>query len=105
MMQHGPPVEIIIPLFGMITGIVITGMVIIGPVGRAVGGAIGYWLGGGHRKEQHPALPAEVDEVHDRLDVLSRQIAEVAERQEFTERLLAKSRQERALPGAEGDAG
>jgi hypothetical protein len=46
-----------------------------------------------------------MDEVHDRLDVLSRQIAEVAERQEFTERLLAKSRQERALPGAEGDAG
>jgi hypothetical protein len=100
-MQHGPPVELLIPLFGMITGIVITGMVIIGPVGRA----ISYWLGGGHRKEPHPALPAEMDEVHDRLDVLSRQIAEVVERQEFTERLLAKSRQERALPGAGGAEG
>lgn len=104
-MMQGGQEWVIVPLFGMITGIVITGMLVIGPVGRAIGGAISYWLGGGHRKEQHPALPAELDEVRDRLDVLSRQIAEVAERQEFTERLLAKSRQERGLPGAEAGAG
>ena len=78
---------------------------LLGPVGRAIGSAIGYWLAGGHRRDRHPALPADLDEVQDRLEVLQRQLAELAERQEFTERLLAKSRLERGLPGAEGGAG
>ena len=103
-MQVGPPVEIIVPVFGMITGIIITGLLIIGPIGRAIGSAITYWLGGGRR--QREALPApSLDEVHDRLDVLQQQVAELAERQEFTERLLAKGRQERGLPGAGSGAG
>ena len=103
-MQGGPPVEIIVPVFGMITGIVITGLVILGPPGRAVGSLITYWLGGGRRRQD--ALPsADLDEVHDRLDALQRQLAELAERQEFTERLLANVRQERGLPGAGGGAG
>ena len=44
MMQVGPtPQEIgdlVIPIFGMLTGIAITGMVVLGPVGRAVGRVI-----------------------------------------------------------------
>jgi hypothetical protein len=104
MMQGGPPVEIVVPVFGMITGIIITGLLIIGPIGRSIGAAITYWLGGGRR--QREALPApDLEEVHDRLDVLQHQLAELAERQEFTERLLAKARQDRGLPGAEGGAG
>ncbi len=96
--------DIVVPVFGMITGIIITGFVIIGPPGRAVGNIITYWLGGGKRRQE--AVPsADLDEVHDRLDLLQRQLAELAERQEFTERLLAKARQERGLPGAEGGAG
>ncbi len=103
-MQGGPPIELMIPVFGMITGIIITGMLIIGPIGRAIGNSITYWLGGG--RKQREALPApDLDEVHERLDVMQRQLAELAERQEFTERLLAKGRQERGLPGAEGRAG
>ena len=103
-MQGGPPVEIIVPVFGMITGIVITGMLIIGPIGRSIGSAISYWLGGG--RKHRDALPApDLDEVHERLDVMQQQLAELAERQEFTERLLAKSRQEPRLPGADGGAG
>ncbi len=102
--MQGPPIELLIPVFGMITGIIITGMLIIGPIGRAIGGAITYWLGGGKRQKE--ALPGpDLDEVHDRLDVLQRQVAELAERQEFTERLLAQARQERALPGADRGAG
>lgn len=104
-MQAGPPVEIIIPLFGMLTGIVITGMVILGPVGRAVGGAITYWLGGGHRQKAQALPPADMDEVLERLDSLQRQLGEIAERQDFAERLLAQARQERGLPGAGGGAG
>jgi hypothetical protein len=96
--------DVIVPVFGMITGIVITGLVIIGPPGRAVGSAITYWLAGGRKQHETLAAP-DLDEVHDRLDALQRQVAELAERQEFTERLLAKGRQERGLPGAGGGAG
>lgn len=103
-MQGGPPVEIIVPVFGMITGIIITGMLIIGPIGRSIGSTISYWLAGG--RKHRDTLPApDLDEVHERLDVMQQQIAELAERQEFTERLLAKSRQEPRLPGADGGAG
>jgi hypothetical protein len=103
-MQGGPPVEIVVPVFGMLTGIVITGMVFLGPVGRSVGDAIRYWLAGGHRKQ--PSLTSgDVDEVLDRLDTLQRQVGEIAERQDFSERLLARDRQERGLPGAGGGAG
>jgi hypothetical protein len=104
-MQGGPPAEIIVPVFGMITGIIITGLLLIGPIGRSIGGAITYWLGGG-RRQRREALPApDLEEVHDRLDVQQRQLAELAERQEFTERLLAQARQDRGLPGAGGRAG
>lgn len=105
-MQGGPPVEIVVPVFGMITGIVITGMLIIGPIGRSIGNSITYWLGGGRKQREREALPTpDLDEVHERLDVMQQQLAELAERQEFTERLLAKSRQEPRLPGADAGAG
>ena len=96
--------EIIVPVFGMVTGIIITGFVIIGPPGRAVGSLITYWLGGGHKRHDAVAAP-DVDELHERLDAMQQQLAEVVERQEFTERLLSKVRQERGLPGAGGAEG
>jgi hypothetical protein len=96
--------DVVIPIFGMIAGIIITGFVIMGPPGRAVGSAITYWLAGGRKHPEALAAP-DLDEVHDRLDALQRQLAELAERQEFTERLLARARQERGLPGAGGGAG
>ena len=92
MTTQGPPVEVIIPMFGMMTGIVITGMIFLGPVGRAIGEGIRYWLAGGHR--QAPALQsADVDEVLERLDSIQHQVAELAERQDFSERLLARGQQ------------
>lgn len=97
-------VEVIVPVFGMITGIFIVGALFLGPVGRAVGSAITYWLAGG--RKHRDALPGpELDEVQDRLDAVQRQLAELAERQDFAERLLAQARQERGLPGAGGGAG
>jgi len=96
--------EVIVPIFGMITGIIITGFVIMGPPGRAVGSLITYWLGGGHKRQDAIAGP-DLDELHERLDAMQQQLAEVVERQEFTERLLAKGRQERGLPGAGGAEG
>ena len=96
--------EVVVPIYGMITGIVITGFVIIGPPGRAVGALITYWLGGGRKRQDAVAAP-ELDELHERLDAVQQQLAEVVEREEFTERLLAKVRQERGLPGAGGADG
>ena len=96
--------EIIIPIAGMVTGIIITGFVIVGPPGRAVGSLINYWLGGGRKRQDAIAAP-DLDELHERLDAMQQQLAEVVERQEFTERLLSKVRQERGLPGAGGAEG
>ncbi len=87
-MQAPTPAEvapIVIPIMGMLTGIVMTGMVVLGPVGRAFGDVLRHWLGGGRHEKQ---LSAGV------------QLAELAERQDFAERLLAQVKKERALPGS-----
>ena len=104
MMQGPSPgemVPIVIPIFGMLTGITITGFVVLGPVGRAVGRVLMHVFGA----DKQQALPAgEVAELRgliedqaDRLELQQRQLAELAERQDFAERLLAKAK-ERSLP-------
>jgi hypothetical protein len=111
-MQVGPtPQEIgdiVIPLFGMLTGIAITGMVVLGPVGRAVGRVI-MRIFGADRGE----LPAgELQDIRGlledqtgRMEAVQRQLSELAERQDFAERLLAQGRKEPRLPGAGGADG
>jgi hypothetical protein len=108
--QMGPSpqelVPIVIPIFGMITGIVITGLVVIGPIGRAIGRVLLHLFG----VERQGALPAAdvaqlralLDEQAERLESQQRQIAELAERQDFAERLLARAREKRALPDGGG---
>ncbi len=98
----GEMVPIVIPIFGMLTGIAITGMVVLGPVGRAVGRVLLRIFGAD--KEALPAadvaqLRALLEDQADRLEAQQRQIAELAERQDFTERLLAQAREKKALPG------
>ena len=91
-------IEQIVPIFGMMTGLVITGFVVLGPVGRAIGDVVRH-IFGAHKPG--PGLQAgDLDEVKDRLETLHQQVAELAERQEFTERMLAQVRQARQLPGA-----
>ena len=108
-MQMGPSpqemVPIVIPIFGMITGIVITGFVVMGPIGRAVGRVLLH-LFGVDRQQALPAadvaqLRAAIDDQADRLESQSRQIGELAERVDFAERLLAKAR-EKDLPAGGG---
>jgi hypothetical protein len=105
-MQMGPSpqelVPIVVPIFGMITGIVITGLVVIGPIGRAIGRVLLH-LFGVERQGSLPAgdvaqLRAQLDDQAERLESQQRQIAELAERQDFAERLLAQAREKRALP-------
>jgi len=96
-------VPILVPLFGMITGIVITGFVVIGPVGRAIGRVILHLFG----VDRQPALAAGevadlralVDEQASRLESQQREIGELAERVDFAERLLAKAREKGLPPG------
>lgn len=73
-----------------------TGMVAIisfSPIGRAIANAINRKSGAGAAPELRDAM----DELADRVEVLQHQVGELAERQDFAERLLAKAR-EKGLP-------
>ena len=93
----------IIPIFGMFTGIVITGFLILGPVGRAIGDVVRH-IFGAHKKDAG-ALGGDMDELRERLDAITHQLAELAERQDFAERMLAQVRKDRALAGGTDVAG
>lgn len=102
-------VSAIMPLAGMAFIMVTTGLVFLGPVGRAIGRVILYRLGG----ERERALPAAevsdlrglLEEQGGRLDAVQRQVSDLAERQDFAERLLAQVRNQSRLPGAKDAAG
>jgi hypothetical protein len=73
----------------MVFGTGMLGIVAFSPIGRAIANAI-------QRKSgvvPAPELTAAVDELGDRVAMLQQQVAELAERQDFTERLLAKARE------------
>ncbi|MGA2383721.1 MAG: hypothetical protein ABSG61_09845 [Gemmatimonadales bacterium] len=74
-------------------GTVITGFVAFSPVGRAIGTTILRKGAAG----APPELMEQVDALADRVEGIQRQVAELAERQDFAERLLAKAR-EKELP-------
>jgi hypothetical protein len=100
-MMQAPMPQDFVPIFGMMTGVLVTGMFLLGPVGRAIGEVIRHWLGGGRKADA--ALPsAEIDELHSRLDQVQHQLAELAERQDFAERLLARARDKGALGPGDG---
>jgi hypothetical protein len=95
----------IVPIFGMLTTIVVVGMLSLGPIGKAIGGVLRQWLGGGG---EAAATPAALEDLREEVHQLRGQLAELAERQDFSERLLSQVRKERALPaggqGGEVDA-
>ncbi len=70
-------------------GTILTAVVTLGPIGRAIGdrvrskGAAGSIAG----------LQEQLDEVLVRLDDVQRQLGDMADRQDFTERMLAKARE------------
>jgi hypothetical protein len=95
----------IVPILSMVVTVVVVGVVSLGPIGKAISGVIRHWLGGGREVD---VAPAAVEELRDEVRVLRGQLAELAERQDFSERLLSQVRKERALPaggqGGEVDA-
>jgi hypothetical protein len=106
--QTPPPLPMIpfdpnqlIPLIGMIGGMVITGVVLWGFFKSDIAGALAERIRG-RKKSIEPVEgtePGHVAELEQRLVDMQGQIAEMAERLDFTERLLAQKR-ERSLPGA-----
>lgn len=97
----GEMVPIVVPIFGMITGIVITGFFVIGPIGRAIGRVILHLFGvdrsAGLSAGEVADVRALLEEQGNRLESQQREMSELAERLDFAERLLAKAR-EKGLP-------
>jgi nucleoside-diphosphate-sugar epimerase len=83
-----------------ITALTTVGMVTLGPIGRAVAER----LRGKHGADSVAGVQDQLDEVIGRLDQVQRQLGDLAERQDFSERLLAqaKDRGLLAAPAAPG---
>lgn len=77
----------------MVFGTGMVGLIAFSPIGRAIAARI--------RGPVEQPLE-ELDELRDQLAGLSQQVAELAERQDFSERLLAQARERGVLgPGGE----
>lgn len=91
--------EDIIAISGFFTTVIVA-FVAFGPIGRAIAASI-------TRRSLGAAPGAEVldqvDELEGRVEQLQQSLAELAERQDFTERLLAKGREQNAI-GSGGPA-
>lgn len=86
----------LIPIFGMITGTIMTGFLILGgvmlfrgPVGQALARRIQ-----GRSGEVEQELIGEVQHLRDQVALLEQQMGEMEERVSFSERLLARGRSE-----------
>lgn len=107
-MFPGGAVAIVIPIFGMLTGIAVVGMISLGPVGRAVGKVIMRIFGA---DRELPAgelqdIRALLEDQSGQMTAIQRQLGELAERQDFAERLLAQQQKgPQRLPGAGGANG
>lgn len=73
------------------------GLLVFSPVGRALADRLR-----GRSAAVPPALQDQLDEVLTRLEDVQRQLGDVAERQEFTERLLAQAREKGQLGAGNG---
>ena len=86
----------IVPVMEMVAFILVGGFITLGPVGRAVGDVIRHVFGGGRKPAALP--PGDLDALHARFDAVQQQLGEIAERQDFQERMLAQTRGRGGLP-------
>jgi len=80
----------------MVFGTGMVGIVAFSPIGRAISNAIQKKSGVGMTQDTREAL----DDLADRFEALQQQVAELAERQDFAERMLAKAREKGMLPAS-----
>ncbi|HWO89039.1 MAG TPA: hypothetical protein VNL98_07805 [Gemmatimonadales bacterium] len=76
----------------IVFGTMLLGGLAFSPIGRAVADRL-------RGKADHEPNE-ELEELRDQVAALRAQVAELAERQDFTERLLAQVKKEKALPGS-----
>jgi len=88
----GPSTEQL--LIMVIGAAVIVGIVFLGPIGRALADGLRHLLGG-RKAADAPGLEGLKDEVA----TLQHRVAELEERQDFAERLLAQARERGLLAG------
>ena len=82
-----------IPIFGMLTGIVTTGCLVWGFVKISqgqVGDAVARWIGSQGGQFGNPELASDVAALREQVEHLEHQLVETNERLDFTERLLAR---------------
>ena len=85
----------LIPVFGMITGVLITTFLIFGVV-RIMHSPVGVALARriqGRSGDFDDEMRSEVAYLREQLDEVQRQLGETQERLDFTERLLTQSKQ------------
>lgn len=90
--------EDIIAVAGFFTTVIVA-LITFGPIGRAIAASI-------HRRGVgNPGAEVldQVDTLENRIEGLQQQVSELAERQDFTERLVAKTREKPALGSGEQD--
>jgi hypothetical protein len=90
----------LIPIFGMVTGVLITGLLVIGVVRvmqSPVGIALARKIQGGV-PEADEELRAEVTYLREQVEECQRQLGETHERLDFAERILSRQKQAQ-LPG------
>lgn len=90
----------LIPLFGMLTGIVTTGLFFWGVIGVArspIGQAFARRIQGKYGGGNDPELLEAVSVLRDQVESLQQQLVETQERVEFTERLLSRERPTKQL--------
>ncbi|HXJ78007.1 MAG TPA: hypothetical protein VMS64_04915 [Candidatus Methylomirabilis sp.] len=80
----------------MVFGTGMVGIVAFSPIGRAISNAIQKKSGVGMTQDTREAL----DDLADRFEALQQQVAELAEREDFAERMLAKAREKGMLPAS-----
>lgn len=92
--------EQMIPLMGMVTGIITTGLFFWGIVQVArsqIGTAIARRLQGNAGSDSD--LAGDIQYLREQIDSMQHRLTESEERLEFTERLLAQTRAQENLPG------
>jgi hypothetical protein len=91
-LSGGPsPEQLLIALAG---SAVMLGIIFLGPVGRALADGLRHLFG--VRRGQDTA---EVEAMREEVAALQHRVAELEERQDFAERLLAQARERGLLPG------
>ena len=89
----------LIPLIGMVAALIVGGVVLYAFFKSDLAAALAERIRAKTHRHKGITDPGHVEELEERVSQMQGQIAEMAERLDFAERLLAQKR-ERSLPGA-----